>query len=58
LERELGVRPTLIKGRGGVFEVRHGQEVVFSKREAGRFPAPGEVLRMLGEQREAEGASS
>jgi selT/selW/selH-like putative selenoprotein len=52
LERELGVRPTLIKGRGGVFEVRRGQELVFSKKEAGRFPAPGEVVRMLGERGE------
>ena len=49
MEQALGVRPTLIKGRGGIFEVRHGQELVFSKREAGRFPVPGEVLRMLGE---------
>lgn len=58
MERELGVRPTLIRGRGGVFEVRHGQELVFSKREAGRFPMPGEVLRMLGELGEDESASS
>lgn len=56
MEKELGVRPTLIRGRGGVFEVRHGQELVFSKREAGRFPQPGEVLRMLEER--AVGATS
>lgn len=49
----MGLRPTLVKGRGGVFEVRHGQELVFSKREAGRFPLPGEVVRLLRERGEA-----
>ena len=37
------MRPELVKGRGGVFEVTLGDELVFSKRELRRFPGPGEV---------------
>jgi selenoprotein W-related protein len=33
----------LIKGSGGVFEVRRGDELIFSKRQLGRFPEPGEI---------------
>jgi selenoprotein W-related protein len=38
----------LIPGSGGVFEVRNGGQLVFSKRQLGRFPEPGEVERALG----------
>lgn len=34
----------LIKGRGGVFEIRNGDELIFSKKQLGRFPEPGEVV--------------
>jgi predicted Rdx family selenoprotein len=37
----------LIKGSGGVFEVRKGQELLFSKRQLRRFPEPGEILAKL-----------
>jgi selenoprotein W-related protein len=37
----------LIKSGGGVFEIRRGQELVFSKRQLGRFPEPGEVEAKL-----------
>ncbi len=37
------MQPTLIKSRGGVFEVVLDGELLFSKKEAGRFPASGEV---------------
>jgi hypothetical protein len=30
-----------------VFEVKAGEEVVFSKKKAGRFPTPGEVEAAL-----------
>jgi selT/selW/selH-like putative selenoprotein len=32
-----------VKGSGGVFEVTADGELIFSKKQAGRFPAPGEV---------------
>jgi selenoprotein W-related protein len=33
----------LIKGRGGVFDVRLDGELIFSKDVPGRFPEPDEV---------------
>ena len=33
----------LVPGRGGVFEVRIDGELVFSRREADRFPEPREI---------------
>ena len=43
IEEKYGTRPELIKGRGGVFEVMVGDELIYSKKETGRFPEPGEV---------------
>jgi selenoprotein W-related protein len=37
----------LIPGSGGVFEVRNGQQLLFSKRQLGRFPNEGEVVATL-----------
>jgi selenoprotein W-related protein len=34
---------TLVPGRGGIFEVRLAGELLFSNKEMGRFPEPGEV---------------
>ena len=34
---------TLVPGRGGIFEVRIDEELVFSYKEAGRFPEPREL---------------
>ena len=45
-ERDLeGV--TLVPGRGGVFEVRIDGELVFSHKEAGRFPEPREIKDLV-----------
>ena len=38
---------TLEPGRGGVFEVRVGDEVVWSRKEAGRFPEAAELKRLV-----------
>lgn len=37
----------LIKGSGGVFEVRLDGATIYSKQATGRHPAPGEVLAAL-----------
>ncbi|MDQ3702307.1 MAG: Rdx family protein [Chloroflexota bacterium] len=37
----------LIPSGGGVFEVRDGQSLVFSKRASGRFPHEGEIVSKL-----------
>ncbi len=51
-----GTRPELIKGRGGVFEVKLGDELLFSKKASGRFPMPGEVVEALAQRLEDAGA--
>nr|WP_198299627.1 Rdx family protein [Tumebacillus avium] len=38
---------TLIPASGGVFEVTFNGELIFSKKELGRFPEEGEVLELL-----------
>lgn len=40
----------MIKGRGGVFDVRLDDELVFSKDSVGRFPEPNEVETALEER--------
>ena len=41
---------TLVPSGGGIFEVKSGERLLFSKAEAGgRFPEPGEVLSRLKE---------
>ena len=47
LEQSLGVKTTLIKGSGGIFDVVVDGKRVFSKHETGRFPDPGEVTRLI-----------
>jgi selenoprotein W-related protein len=37
----------LIPSGGGVFEVRNGSALIFSKRQLGRFPAEGEVVGLV-----------
>ena len=39
--------PQLIKGRGGVFEITAGNDLLFSKKQLGRFPEPGEIENAL-----------
>lgn len=41
------MKPRLIKGSGGRFEVTLGGEPIFSKKATGRFPNPGEVVGLL-----------
>jgi selenoprotein W-related protein len=38
---------TLIPSSGGVFELTFNGELLFSKKELGRFPDEGEILRLL-----------
>jgi selT/selW/selH-like putative selenoprotein len=47
IERRFQVRPRLIEGRGGVFEVTAGGRLIFSKRSTGRFPEDDEILEAL-----------
>jgi selenoprotein W-related protein len=45
-EEELG-GVTLVPGRGGVFEVRLGDEPIFSRVAEGRFPEAAELKRRI-----------
>jgi selenoprotein W-related protein len=49
------LQPTLIKSRGGVFEVTLDGELLFSKKKAGRFPESGEIARSLASRVPATG---
>jgi selT/selW/selH-like putative selenoprotein len=40
----------VIKGSRGVFDVRLDGELVYSKHQTHRFPAPGEVVATLRER--------
>lgn len=37
----------LIKGKGGAFEVRLGETLIFSKKKAHRFPTHEEIVAAL-----------
>lgn len=41
-------RATLVPSEGGVFDIRVDGKTVFSKKETGRFPEPGEASRVVG----------
>jgi len=45
-EAEIG-EVALIPGQGGVFEVRAGDEVLWSRRERGRFPDIKELKQLV-----------
>ena len=40
----------LVRGRGGVFEVTMGNDLLFSKKELRRFPRGGEVEALVAER--------
>jgi selT/selW/selH-like putative selenoprotein len=41
------LKPKLVKGTGGVFDIAVGDDLIFSKKRTGRFPQPGEVETAL-----------
>jgi predicted Rdx family selenoprotein len=42
-----GIPAEDIRGGRGQFDVVRDGEIIFSKRESGRFPEPGEILAAL-----------
>jgi selenoprotein W-related protein len=44
---DVGILSELIGSGGGVFEVEYEGKLVFSKKEQGRFPDPGEVVNII-----------
>jgi len=47
LKERYGIRAELIKSGGGVFEVVHGNELIFSKKAIGKFPEHEEIFNKL-----------
>ncbi len=47
MKKARGIDAKLVGGSGGVFDVVVDGRLVFSKKQVGRFPEPGEVLGML-----------
>ena len=47
IESTFGLTPELIAGGSGIFEVRKDGDIVFSKKESGRFPEEGEVATLI-----------
>jgi selenoprotein W-related protein len=47
LKKSLGVDSELIPSSGGVYEIFVDGKKVFSKKELGRFPEEGEIVRLV-----------
>ena len=50
IQRKFGIKAEMVRGRGGVFDVTVDNEVIYSKKQTGRFPMPGEVEERLSER--------
>ena len=44
IQKEFNVKPELIEGSGGIFDVKLNGKLIYSKKETGRFPEHHEVL--------------
>ena len=47
VQASYGVTPTMVVGRGGVFQVRKDGAIVYDKAQTHRFPEEGEVTKLL-----------
>jgi len=47
MKKELGIDCALVASGGGVFEVTVDGKLIFSKKQLGRFPDDGEVVKLL-----------
>ena len=47
IERQFGIKAELVKGIGGVFEVSVNDNLLFSKKELGRFPDENEIEDLI-----------
>ena len=47
IQKQFGIEAKLIKGSGGVFEVKLNNSLIFSKKDLGRFPNSNEVEDIL-----------
>jgi selenoprotein W-related protein len=52
IQEAYGWEAALIVGETGSFDVFLNGELIFSKTKEGRFPEPGEIVRLIGEHLE------
>lgn len=50
IQRKFGIQAEMVRGRGGIFDVTLDNEIIYSKKQTGRFPMPGEVEERLSER--------
>ena len=47
VKKALGIEATLVKGDGGVFDVKANGKLIYTKEKTFRFPEEGEITRLL-----------
>jgi len=47
IQKKFKVKPELIEGRNGIFDVKLDDELIFSKYELERFPEKDEVIGLI-----------
>jgi selT/selW/selH-like putative selenoprotein len=47
IQQATGMRPELIEGSGGVFEIEANGKLIFSKKRLDRFPRENEIVQLL-----------
>lgn len=47
IQKQFGIKAELIKGTGGVFEIKLNDILLFSKKELHRFPEENEVESLI-----------
>jgi len=50
IQKKFKVKPDLIEGRNGIFDVKLDGELIFSKYELERFPEGDEVIGLIQER--------
>ena len=48
LKKQFGVESKLIKGGGGIFDVKVDGKLIYSKHQTGRFPEHREIFDAIG----------
>ena len=48
LKKQFGVESKLIKGGGGIFDVKVDGKLIYSKHQTGRFPEHREIFDTIG----------
>ncbi len=47
IKKQLGTDSQLVRGSGGIFDVHADNKMIFSKKDAGRFPTEKEIVDRL-----------